>query len=187
MIPVPFLITKISYYQKVSEAQKGSSMICFGSVRQKHVDGQPWYPHSLLALKTFDTRMFPKLRRLPFRTVLVLRDIKSSTKNSDTHYPTLLSKNKFDNRFFSRTQKGSLQRFLLLWNNKKPTENRDTPHSFPIHKNFRYRKLSKTLHKSSMKSFGTVRHKTFNRKSWWSPLRQIFFHYLKSVKHWRKV
>ena len=91
--------------------------------RRKTVMLPPSTP--LLSIKFFDTRNFPKHRKVVLRNVLILWDRTISTENSDTR-PRLLSPAFFDTRYFLKQRKVPFRIFSVLRDNEFSTENRST-------------------------------------------------------------
>ncbi len=135
-------------------------------MRQNNFDGKSWYPPPLLSLTFFETRDFPKHRKVPRRTFSALWDKKFSTENLDTPPSPLIHK-LFRYRKLSETQhrRVHLQNFSALWDKKFSTENLDTPPSPLIHKLFRYRKFSETHRRMfQLRNFSAMWDKNFRRK-----------------------
>ena len=103
----------------------------FGTVTQKLVDRNSWYP--LLCMKMFVTKIF--LKHGSPTIFLVLWDKTFPTENRDT--PSLphlsLSSIKFcKNGNFLKSRRVPLRNFSTLWEQKFSTENLDTPPLFRI-------------------------------------------------------
>ena len=67
--PLPFF-QNFSRLRVFSETQKGSPILFFGNVSEKHVDRNSWYSSPLLSIENFDTGVFLKNRTLPPPKVL---------------------------------------------------------------------------------------------------------------------
>ena len=103
----PSLISNVFWYQKFSGAQKDSSTIFFGTVRENSFDRKSWY--NSLMHKIF---RYPKLVNLKgfLRKVSVLWEKTISAENRDTR-PLLLFLTFFDTRNFLEHRRVSYEKF----------------------------------------------------------------------------
>ena len=107
-----------------------------------------------------------KHKRVLLRKFSALWDKKFSTENLDTP-PSLIQT--FSVPEISDILKGSATKVFGTSRQKFSTENLDTPPP-PLLRKFSVTKISETLKGSPTKIFGTARQRTFDGKSWCSPL-----------------
>ena len=203
---VTLLISKIIWYQDVSETHKGSPTKLFGAVRRKNFVRKSWYtpfmPNFCRYPKTSET-----MKGSPTKGFCTVRK-NESTKLSYSYYPK-----KVDTRTLLKHRKGPLWNFLVLRDKKNSSENRDitleclnfsipgnsetlqgSPRKFfgiVRTKNWQkivilvisiiiwYQDVSETHKGSPTKIFGAVRRKIFVRKSWCTPFMLNFCQYPK--------
>ena len=115
---------KFFRYQNFSKTQKASSANFFQNCETTNF----WQkiailPSPFLSIKTFDTRIFLKHRRVPLPSFFVLWDNKFSIE--DRVIP--LWGKKFDNRIFLKHRRFLLLNFSVLWDNKYSNEGRVIP------------------------------------------------------------
>ena len=149
----------------------------FGTVRQKIVDGKYFYcPPPILSLNFFATRNFPKHSTEGF-FYETFRYRETKKLSTEIRAITLWSMNVSDTRNYWKTKGFPYELSRHFETKKISTENFSTPSShLLILKLFCYELVSETAQKgSSTKSFGTLRQKIFDKKSWHNPLKQKFF------------
>ena len=142
VVPIIFTIYPQHFLiPEVSETLKGSFTKFFGTVRQKKIDGNLWYP--ILCIKFFDTPNFLKHWRDAHE---VFRHCDTKKFRRKLVIPPIMQKI-FRYPKFSETLKGSSRNFSAPWDKRFLTENVETPPPPTplIHKLLRYRKFSETL------------------------------------------
>ena len=126
--------------------------IFFGTVRQKDLDGNLWYP--LLCIKFFDTPNFLKHWRDAHD---FFRHCETKNFRRKNVIPPFSSIKLFETKIFLKNSRISLRNFSELWDIKISTENRDMPLLTFLSINvFRYKKFSGKQKGSLTKLFVSV-------------------------------
>ena len=116
VIPASSLIVNFFRYQKYIETPKISSVSVLWD-KKLSTENRDWHP-SLLILKLFDTRKFPKLRRVALRIVLVLWDQKFRRNVVTPALSLVWSVQFFDTLNFLKQRRVPRRIISVLWEHK---------------------------------------------------------------------
>ena len=168
--PLPFF-QNFSRLRVFSETQKGSPILFFGNVSEKHVDRNSWYSSPLLSIENFDTGVFLKNRTLP--PPKVLGYVIMTLFHGNSWYSLVLFHRRYRFWNFSERQKVYSTTFQVLWDEKKLVKNLWYNPYF-LSKNFFDSVFSPKHRRVPLQIFfGTVRQKLLDQNSWYNLLLSI--------------
>ena len=167
IVPLPFF-QNFSRLRVFSETQKGSPILFFGNVSEKHVDRTSWYSSPLLSIENFDTGVFLKNRTLP--PPKVLGYVIMTLFHGNSWYSLVLFHRRYRFWNFSKRQKVYSTTFQVLWDEKKLVK-KLWYNPYFLSKNFFDSVFSPKHRRVPLQIFfGTVRQKLLDQNSWYNLL-----------------